>query len=121
MTISFYVGPQDAAASGDADFSASYSKHVAMGIEYTKEDGFRKIRELDGPGFQHTGPTFTYQGQAHLLGTLVPELKAEIYGVWPIKLRPKIYVGIDLKVGAGSGCKSMLSPHYVGFSLSSFT
>eukprot|EP01052_Picozoa_sp_SAG31_P000926 SAG31_NODE_29_length_32663_cov_14.779695_13_plen_454_part_00 len=73
----------NARASGDADFAVSYSRSVVVGSQYDGH-GFSDLHQMYGPGYQRSGPSYTFAGDADLRATLIPEIAIVIYNVWPI-------------------------------------
>ena len=109
--IALYIkGSIKAEASGLATAGFKYTKQMTMGMQY--RSGRFNILRSSGGSFRKDSPKVDVSGKADISLSLLPKLTIKLAKLLPVELTPTGTVGIAVKIGRGSGCKNVLSPHY---------
>ena len=109
--LALYVkGSLKAEASGLATAGFKYTKQMTMGMQY--KSGRFNILRSSGGSFRKDSPKVDVSGKADISLSLLPKLTIKLAKLLPVEVTPTGTVGVAVKIGRGSGCKNVLSPHY---------
>ena len=82
------------------------------------EGSFRPIKPTSTSQFNYHPLEVTFAGTATASFTMKPQLTLVLWGV-PFQIQPEATIGVDVKIGEGSGCSNVLAPFYQLWSVGS--